>query len=383
MELINFRQILSGLGINRLKKSITKSAFVQNRIKVSPKVFKFLMDSMNQEFYSDNDERVKTWDGKRILVVDGSFYTLPQTEELIKKYKITRNQHENGVVLARASFLYDVENKMFLDGLLVPMEIGEREAAFYHLDYCKQRDLVIYDRGYPSFELLFEHNRRSIDCLFRCTSDFNSEVKKFVESDRQEDIVEFRPAANHSFKGKNYYKNSRVTVRLIKIQLQTGEPEILITSLLDKNKYPFGIFKEIYRKRWGIETGIDIQKNKIQVINFSGYSDISIQQDFYCALFVANLHSLLTEDIEEEINKRYGHRKFKYKINTSLAIGVIKTKLIEIFFKEDKENILEELKALLLEYVEPVRPNRSYERKVGKYRCRIKPVITKNFKNNL
>ena len=383
MELHIFKEILTKLGIGkRLYDNITKSAFVQNRIKVSPKVFKFLVDSMNQEFYTDNDERLKTWNGGRILAIDGSPYTLPYSKELIKKYGITQNQFETGVVQARVSVLYDIENKMFLDGLLVPMEIGEREVAVNHLNYCNQNDLIIYDRGYPGFGFILEHKRRNINFLFRCKLNFSNDIRKFVASDKWDDIIEMIPSDHKSFKGKSYKKDTRVTVRLVKVFLNTGEIEVLITTLLDNEKYPIEIFKELYYKRWGIEKGIDVQKNKIQVLNFSGYTDISIQQDFYCALFVGNLQSLLAEDLDEEIKEKYGHRKFDYKINTSISIGILKTKIIELFLSEDPENLLKEIKKILLDYIEPIRPGRNYERKV-KYRNRKKPTVTKNYKNNL
>ncbi len=42
-------------------------------------------------------------------------------------------------------------------------------------------------------------------------------------------------------------------VRLIRIELDSGEVEILVTSLLDVGQYPHRIFKGLYHKRWPVE----------------------------------------------------------------------------------------------------------------------------------
>jgi hypothetical protein len=384
MELHFFKEILTKLGIGeRLYGYITKSAFVQNRMKVSPLVFKHLMHATNDEFYTDNDERVKLWNGFRLLATDGSRYTLPIVEELIKKYGLTKNQYDTGVVNARASILFDVENKMIIDAYLVPLEQGERVIAIKHLDYCNSNDLILYDRGYTGYDFVFEHIQKDINCLIRCKHDFSKAIINFVASEKQEDIIEIEPGKNTLFENKAYDKRSRIIVRLVKVVLEDGEIEILLTTLLDKEKFPIQIFKGLYNKRWGIEKNYDVQKNKIQVENFSGYSDISIQQDFYCSLFIGNLQSLLIGELDEEMIGKYSERKLEYKINENLSIGFLKNKIIELFLSKNPEAILEELKHLLLQHVEPIRPNRRNKRDTEKYRKRKKPVVKKNWKNNL
>jgi hypothetical protein len=384
MELHVFKGILTKLGIGeRLYGYITKSAFVQNRMKVSPLAFKHLIDAVNDEFYTDNDERVKLWNGFRLLASDGSCYTLPNVEELIKKYGHLRNYNDTLVVQARASILYDLENKMILDAYLVPLEQGERSLAIKHLEYCNSNDLIIYDRGYTGFNFLFEHIQRNINCLIRCKPNSNKVIVNFVSSEKQDDIIEIGPGKNTLFETKTYNKKSRIRVRIVKVVLENGEIEILVTTLADKEKYPIQLFKDLYFKRWGVEKNYDIQKNKIQVENFSGYSDISIQQDFYCSLFIGNLQSLLISELDEEIKEKYSERKWEYKINGNLSIGFLKNKIIELFLSKKPETVLEELKYLLLQHVEPMRPNRKNKRDMEKYRRTRKPKIPKNWKNNL
>lgn len=383
IEIINFFELLKKQNLRQSIQSITKSAFVQNRRKVKPELFKYLLSAVNKEFYTDNDENIELWKGFRLLSVDGSRVTLPITKELKDKYGVFKNQHETELVIGRASVLYDVLNSMIIDGILAPSEMGERELALQHLEYCTTNDLIIYDRGYPSFEFIYEHMIRGINYIIRCKHDFNWQVKEFVSSKEESRIIDFKPGKNTIFKGKSFNKNTTVKVRLIKIEISDGEIEILMTSLLDTEKYKTSIFKEVYFKRWGIETFYDVFKNKLQVENFSGYSDIAIQQDFNCTLLIRNLQSVILKDMNEEAKEKYKDCKYQYKINNNISIGIMKNRVVELLMNETPEVVLEELKSLLILNVIPIRPDRKYERHKDKYRTRKKPVITKNFKNAL
>jgi hypothetical protein len=165
---------------------------VQNRQKVSPEVFKHLLTVFNKEFYNDNELNVKLWNGYRLLSTDGSLVTLPITDELREKYGELTNQYKVGLVSARCSIMYDVENNMVIDGLLSPKKTGERELALQHLQYCSSNDLIIYDRGYPSFDFIYKHEQLNIDYLIRVKTDWSGVIKKFVDSKKSSELVELK-----------------------------------------------------------------------------------------------------------------------------------------------------------------------------------------------
>lgn len=380
LELHNFMQIAS-----KKHKSISNSAFNQARMKIKPELFKHFITQLNKQFYTDNDERVILWNGFRLLGCDGSTLTLPITKELTKKYAYNINQHTTNVVIARTSILYDLENGMVLDGAIVPFSHGERQLAISQIKGLKNspfQELLLLDRGYPSFDMIYNFNKLKINYVMRTKFGFSNVTKEFMESNLMELITEIKPGKNVSLLNKLYLKNQSIKVRLVKVLLSSGEIELLITSLLDETKYPSTIFKELYFKRWGIETLYDKLKNKLLIENFTGYSESSILQDFYCTLFLSNIQSLLVGEANEElINQELCNRKYQYKINTNLSIGFIKTRLIELFLQESEtEDILTELEKLFIKNLIPIRPNRSFRRDTLKYRKRIKPRITKNFK---
>jgi hypothetical protein len=384
LEIENFvKHIRSAIGFRNFS-NFSKSAFVQCRNKIRPEVFNHLSNTLTKEFYRDNDESIKLWNRFRILSVDGSIMTLPNTWRLEEIYGKVTNQTQSGVVQARVSVLYDVLNKFVIDGRLSPLSIGENRLALMHLEFSTKRDLIIYDRGYPSFNLMYEHYERGVNFLIRAKVNFNIVTHMFYESGLSSDIVKMYPGKNTNLSDKSYSKDTYKKVRLIRVELSSGETEILITSLLDSEKYPNTVFKNLYFLRWGIETFYDELKNKIKVEHFSGYSQHSILQDFYAALFVSNVQSLIVGEINDELAKESGKNKYQYKVNNSLSYGFLKDAVITLFFS-DKEMaiIISELKQLFKKHKIPIRPNRKSERNVGKYRKRTKPKVTKNNKETI
>ena len=81
--------------------------------------------------------------------------------------------------------------------------------------------------------------------------------------------------------------------------------------------YKTEIFKELYFKRWGIEISYDILKNIFKVENFTGLTQIAINQDFLAIILTNNISSLIMNDIMEEKVTLYNEQK-KKKISLSI-----------------------------------------------------------------
>ncbi|MRX78991.1 hypothetical protein GJU39_23305, partial [Pedobacter petrophilus] len=138
-------------------QGFTSSAFIQNRKKINPKVFQHLSAVITENFYTSENDGLKLWNGFRVLAVDGSRITLPNTAELRKRFGAAKNQSEVEIVQAKTSILYDVLNKITLDAILDGQDKGEQELALRHAHCWQKKDLIIYDRGYPSYDFMSEH----------------------------------------------------------------------------------------------------------------------------------------------------------------------------------------------------------------------------------
>jgi hypothetical protein len=62
-------------------------------------------------------------------------------------------------------------------------------------------------------------------------------------------------------------------------------------------------FKELYFKRWPIETKYDEVKKTLEVENFSGILADNIRQDFYAAMALGYIAGELYEVAQEEVEE--------------------------------------------------------------------------------
>lgn len=378
-EINTFFKELQGSVKSSIKK-ITSSAIVQSRKKIKPDLFYDLNNLITTDYYLDNDEKVNLYKGLRVLSIDGSTINLPVTEELKTFYGTFNNQKQtNDVVIARVSVLYDVLNELVLDGILCPFSEGEAPLSQRHFKYAKKGDLIIMDRAYPSFISAYKMQQQGIEFLFRCKHNFSNQVKTFYESNKKQVIIEIKSREHQSFKDLPFKAEDVIRVRMLRVKLPSGEIEILMTSLLDTEKHPHKEFEQLYFKRWKVETFYNRFKNIIGVEQFSGTSNQFIQQEFNCALYMSNMQIILMEDAQIEADNKYENRKYQYKINSSLSLGFIRERLVQIFSrKAENEILLKELEELFVINVIPIRPGRTNERNVDKYRQRTRP---KQFKN--
>ena len=153
-----------------------------------------------------------------------------------------------------------------------------------------------------------------------------------------------------------------IRIRLIRVEVADGEVEVLATSLLDTQRYPVSVFKELYHLRWPVEEDYKVIKCRIEVEYFSGTSVPAIYQDFHAKLFTANLTAILARPAQKVVSQEDAGKKYPYQINLTNAISKIKDTVVLFFIHHDIFALLENLWKLMTKTIEPIRPNRSYPR---------------------
>ncbi len=106
-----------------------------------------------------------------------------------------------------------------------------------------------------------------------------------------------------------------------------NEVEVLITNLIDTEKYTVSVFKSLYHLRWGIEENYKRLKQWVEIENFSGKSALSVQQDFYAKIVATNLTALLAMAAQKEICSQTKDLRLPYKINFAQALSKIKHRI--------------------------------------------------------
>jgi len=264
--------------------------------------------------------------------------------------------------VARISHLFDALNGIVVDALIRPKEQGERLLAAEHMQHVKSGDLVLLDRGYPAFWLFMLILSKQANFCARVKTDW-VEIRKFNHSGRKEKIITLLPSFA-SIEQCNHLNLpvSPIQLRAIRVELDSGETEILITSLMDKELYPHDIFKELYHLRWTVEENYKTAKCRIEIENFSGKSVESVYQDFHAKVFAMNLTAAITHPAQDIIAGECEQKKYAYRINVTQALSKMKDSIVLLFKRSNIMELLNKLLDLFIATIEPIRPGRKYPR---------------------
>ena len=263
-----------------------------------------------------------------------------------------------------ASVFYDVLNHQVIDSTIQPNNTSEKKCAAQHLQYSKDNDLIIYDRGYPSFWLYALHTALKRKFCMRAKTNQCLLVKAFINSHEKQTVVTYKPNKT-SIKTceENKLSTAPITLRLIRIDLPSGV-EVLITNLMDSVEYNASVFKSLYHQRWGIEENYKRLKQWIEIENFSGKSALSVQQDFYAKILASNLTALMTMAAQVIVDTKTEHRKLGYQINFAHAASKMKHKIACLILHAGTgiKQLIKQMIGYISKTVEAVREGRSAPR---------------------
>jgi DDE family transposase len=347
------------------KRILYKGNLTKAREKLDYEAFTELNDLMINLFYKNFNHQ--TWHGFNLLAIDGSTLRVPNEKATSKHFGAwTTNNGTSECPIARASQMFDVLNKVTVDAILRPKSEGERELATFHLLKLQAHDLLLLDRGYPAH--WFFKAVLSVDAQFCARISYKKwrVVKKFYKSGKSQAIVRIYPSEVSKQKCRERgFDITPVTARLIRVELDSGETEILVTSLTDQKIYPKALFKDLYHSRWPVEEDYKTLKYRLQVENFSGKTVHSVYQDFHAKVFSKNLTAVIATTTLEEIKKKSDNLKYIHQLNFAQALAKMKDTIVMLFNSRRKKLItyVEQIREIFIQTTEAIRPNRKYPRR--------------------
>ncbi len=358
-ELAQFYEAMNG---QNALAAVTPGAFSKARQKLRHEA----LIKLNQQGLAvfSNHFSLLRWHGFRLLAVDGSTARLPVEEDIESCFG---GPSDATCPMARMSRLYDVMNKFVVDAALEPYDTGEREIAARHLYETDADDLLIYDRGYPAFWLFSMHRDMQRHYCARLSVSFSKQIEDFVASGLRTQNIDMTANAEARAQCEEYNLSAApVKVRLVRVELKSGEVEVLATSLLDSTDYPSHWFKKLYHLRWGVEEHYKREKSRLEIENFSGRSVLVVQQDFHAKVFMHNLAAMLVWVGQAIADRLYRHRRHGYQVNFADALSKMKNHLIRLLTQYTPWDQLLRLLTQFVDAVEAVRSDRSYPRNLRK-----------------
>ena len=316
------------------------------------------------EFFYENFVNTKTWHGFNLLAIDGSTLKLFKYKDIQDHFGVMKPKNGPARPMARISQMFDVLNKITIDAIISPYRVGERHLLSNHLLNLLPNDLLLLDRGYPAYWIFNLIVSQGSEFCARISKKWKI-VQDFIDSGAQETWIELH--ASHQSKKECLDIGLDVIplkLRLIRVELETGEIEVLITSLIDKTKYPNEIFKDLYHKRWPIEVDYLFMKERLELGNFSGKSALSVYQDFHAKVFAKNLVTVLASPVQDTVKQESEGKMHVHQMNMTQAFSKSKDTLFLLFERPRAIllKLIQEIHALFRAVTEPIRPDRTFKR---------------------
>lgn len=322
-------------------KAATTSAFVQQRGKILPTAFEEILRRFTYQ-----NRPIRSWKGYTLLAVDGSHVQIPSNIHDQATY-FNSTKDGRGYNLMHLNALYDLENQLYLDAVIQNGREEHESRALVELvdrSELKEPVILIADRGYEAYNNMAHIEQKNWNYLIRVkdkqgilsglklpnTPEFDAVFSYFL-SKRLTNHVRREPQKFRWIPSKvrfDYIKDASdslypISFRVVRFAVKEGLYETVITNL-PADRFPPLLLRELYHKRWGIETSFRDLKYTLALMHFHAKKRPFIVQEIFSRMTLYNFASLLRLHII--ITQPQG--KHFYRINTAFAAYIAREFLL-------------------------------------------------------
>jgi hypothetical protein len=260
------------------------AAYCKARGRLPVGLLRRLLDGVCQNL-RDVTETGSLWRGHRLFHLDGSSFSMPDTEELQDAFGQSGRQKKGcGFPVAHMLLMTDAVTGLIMDVLAAPLRTHEMSKASQMHPKLRHGDVLIGDRGFCSYAHLALLLRSKLHGVLRihqriivdftpgrphATQKAGKPQKGLPRSQwlqcigTHDQVVRwFKPRMKPRWmSGEDYARLAEsITVRELEYRIATPGYRTryvsLVTTLLDGEKYTAEDLAEFYRCRWRIETNL-------------------------------------------------------------------------------------------------------------------------------
>ena len=352
---------------------ISNSAFYQQRLKLLPAAFSYLLRQFNSHFPP------VLYKGRYSLVgCDGCEFNIARNPDDSDTFHPSSGQSLRGFNSLHTISLYDLLGKRYLDCVFQP---GMKKNEFRAIcDLADRYDyggtpIFIADRGFSCYNFFAHAIEKGFFFLVRM-KDINAKRLLGLHSlpeqlDAHAEIILTRNQSKKTrirpdLASQYRYISQEVTfdyiqhgssdeyplhLRIVRFEVAEGVYENMATNLPDD--VLSGEIKHLYNLRWGIETSFRDLKKTIGTVNFHSKKVEYIVQEIWARLILFNFCAVIT--LHVVISQR--DTKYVYQVNFAMAV-----KICHHFIRLRAGEPPPDVEALIGSYTLPIRLGRSFAR---------------------
>jgi hypothetical protein len=281
------------------RESIAASSFCSARRKLDEGIFKTINSRIINAAADAKGAEDLLWLGHRLFAVDGSKLNLP------------RALLQEGYALPCAGLHYPqgLLSCLYALKLQVPFDFelsshaDERLSAVQHLRVLQPDDVVVYDRGYFSLALLYQHQSRGVHAIFRLQSNAWPAVTSFLASAETDSIIEMPLSyrVQRRIALDSGATATKMSMRCVKYAIK-GVTFCLGTTLRDADTYSIAALADVYHARWGIEELYKTSKRTIGLEDFHAKTERGVKQEVYAHFALITMARLFANSSDTLLN---------------------------------------------------------------------------------
>ena len=320
------------------------------------------------------------WCGLHVLTVDGSSVTAPDTPANQAAFPQQSVQKPGcGFPILRLVALLSLTTGMltaWATGTWSTHEVGLLQNLW---DSLRAGEVLLADRGFCNWGLLAQCLRRNVHAVFRVKGVRRSDFRHGKRLSRHERLVQwyksFTPAK--TITALEWALLPPVlTLRLVRCQMNIPgfrtRQVILVTTLLDSEKYPPEALARLYFRRWAMELSLRHLKITLQMDQLSCQNPDYLEREIRMHFLVHNLVRRLMLEAARRHHVPLEQVSFAGSLARARRYGEA---LLQASSQRKRQALFNELFAALAADLVPDRPGRREPRAV-KRRPKPYPLLT-------
>lgn len=233
---------------------VAPSSIVQARERLGDEPLRWLFERTGAT-WAHASARTHAWRGLAIYGADGTTVRVPDSTENRAHFggQTTRWDSTSGYPLARVVTLMALRSHILAGAQFGQYATAEGPLAEALWPLVPDHSVTIVDRGFLSARTLIGLERGGIQrhWLTRARADLaHTRIERFAAGD---ELVELNVSSVARTKDPSMPATWRM--RAIRYQRRGFAPQLLLTSLLDPERYPSAEVVALYHERWEIELG--------------------------------------------------------------------------------------------------------------------------------
>ena len=342
------------------------------------------LDEIQRAVIAGAEEAIATkdlWCGLRVKVADASTFTLEDTPKNQAAYPQPRSQKPGcGFPIMRIIGLFSLATGLFTawaTGTWVSHELVLLQSLW---DSLAKGDVLLGDRGFGIWSVLAQCLDRQVHGVFRVRGQRRSDWRRGQRLSKNERLVAWeKPRKRPDYIDETVWAlwPEMLTLRLVRVII--SEPGyrtrkvILVTTLLDSQKYPPAALAQLYRRRWDMELSLRHLKTTLQMEHLSCKTPENVQRELHLHLLTHNLIRRLMFEAARKANVPLSRISFAGALAAARCTGQA---MLQARNQAQRDELIEKLYSVLAEDLVPDRPGR-WEPRAVKRRPKPYPALTR------